>query len=68
MSNRLAVRHFFCCTFCIHVNPLMIRGSFGKLVDAMLVNNNPVRQADLLTHKRLRIFDRLYDAQFNIPL
>ena len=47
------------------MNPLVISRRFGKLVNAMLINDDPVRQSDLLTDQRLRIFNGIYDAQLS---
>jgi hypothetical protein len=42
--------------FDIHMNPLMVLGTFGKLVDAILIYENPIAYADWLTDQGPQLF------------
>jgi hypothetical protein len=42
------------------VNPLIIGGRFCELIDAMLVDDGPVGQADLYAFQCFGIFDGRY--------
>ena len=46
MGNRAA--HFAGRAFDIDMNPLMVAGGVGKRIDPMLVNHDPVRNANFL--------------------
>ena len=41
----------------IDVNPLMIACTVGELIDALLVNGEPVRDSQFLSHKLLERVD-----------
>ena len=47
MGDGAALRHFLCRPFGIDMNPLVIVSRISKLVDALLINHDPVRHADL---------------------
>ena len=57
MCDRLAVGKLCRRTFGIDVYPLIIARGLGKLVDSILINYDPVRQADLLALERFRVFN-----------
>ena len=64
MGYCLAVRHLSDCPFGINVNPLVVSRRLGKLIDTMLIDNDPVGQADLLADERFRIVYGCNDAQY----
>jgi hypothetical protein len=49
------------------VNPLVVRCRFSKLVDAILIDNGPLRDTDLLAFQRFRVVDRLDYVQCIFP-
>ena len=63
MGDGPAVRHFPGGTFSIDMNPLVIAGCFGKLVNTMLIDDDPVGQADLLAFECLGVFNGFNDSQ-----
>ena len=42
--------------FDIDMNPLMVVGAFGELVDPFLIDYQPVAHPDPLTHQTLQFF------------
>jgi hypothetical protein len=67
MRDCLAIGHFPCGSLGIDMNPLVIGRRFGELVNSMLIDDDPVGQADLFAFERLRIFNGLYDSQIRSP-
>jgi hypothetical protein len=59
MGNRLAKRAFG-RLFDINVNPLMIVGALGELVDPFLIDQDPIAHPDPLTHQTLQLFDHSF--------
>ncbi len=57
MCDRLAVGELRRRAFCVDVYPLVIARGLGKLVDPILIDNDPVGQADLLALERFRVFN-----------
>jgi hypothetical protein len=49
MRDGCAIRRFAFCAFYVLMNPLVIAGGFGKLVDAFLRNFEPVADSDFLS-------------------
>ncbi len=45
------------------MNPLVVTRGLGKLVNTMLVDDDPVGQTDLLAYQCLGIFDGFYTPQ-----
>ncbi len=56
MGDSAAIRQFFGCTLGIDVNPLVVRGCLGKLIDTILVNNHPFGETDFFVLQRLGVF------------
>ena len=57
MRDGLAIRQFPGRSLLIDVNPLKIVGRIGKPVDALLIDCDPVRDADLPPFQGLGILD-----------
>ena len=55
-------------SFDVDVDPLMIFGCIGEVVDARLVYLKPIAYADLLTDEILELFDQLVDQGKTIIL
>src|SRR6266851_319010 len=51
MRNRRSQRAFPPGPFYIDVNPLMIACTVGELIDAPLINGEPVRDSQFLSHE-----------------
>ena len=68
MGDSPAIRHFPGGPLGIDMDPLIITGCFSKLVNTMLVDDNPVRQADFLAFERLGIFNGFNDSQARTPI
>ena len=59
MRDRLAVRHLPFGALGVDVYPLVVGRRLGELVDPVLVDHDPVGQADLLALQRFGIFNGL---------
>ena len=67
MGNGLAIGHLCFSALGVHVDPLVIPGRFGELVDPVLINDHPIGQADLDALQHLRIFDGTDYVQLVYP-
>src|SRR5580704_4327664 len=68
MRDRLAARHLALCPLNVDVDPLMIAGGLGELVDHRLIDQHPFAAADLLADMGLHV-GRLLDFQHGaLPL
>jgi hypothetical protein len=50
VGDGLAIRHFFRRTLRVDVDPLVICGRFGELIDPVLIDHYPIGQADLFAY------------------
>jgi hypothetical protein len=66
MGNGPAEGRFAPGTLDIHVYPLLVAGDLGKAVYALLVDQHPVADADLLAEHRLGIRDAGKPCGFHI--
>ena len=57
VSDGLAIGQLARGTFLIDVNPLMIASGFRKLINHLLVDDDPVGDAHFDVHELLRILD-----------
>src|SRR5580698_3045273 len=55
MRDRLAARHLPLCPLNVDVDPLMIAGGLGELVDRCLIDQHPFAAADLLADMGLHV-------------
>ena len=51
----------------VDVNPLMVFGCVGEVVDARLGDFEPVARGDLLADESFEFFDPVDDAQWLVP-
>ena len=68
MGDGLAIGHFPRSSLRIDMDPLVITGCLGKLVNSMLIDDDPVGQADLLAFECLGVFNGFNDSQARTPI
>ena len=56
MSNGFALRQFTRSAFRVDVNPLVVGGRLGELIDTFLCYFDPGRRLELLTDEARKVF------------